>query len=344
MRVSFWVSTGTRPVGGVKAIFEFANGLSRLGHTVNLVHFELAGHTVESSQDIAWFEIEPAVHQMVVREGDGQTLPPADFLFPYHELLPREAGLPVNLVQGYRMMPPELEEAMFLAPCPKICIAKWLVRVGSELGVPKHQLVYVPYGLDHQTFRVTQPIDDRPPQVAMLYHTHIMKGMPFGLQALNIVKARVPELSVVLFGTFEPPRDLPSWMRAVRAPSPEALVREIYNQSRVFVCPSVVEGFGFPSVEAMASGCALVTTSNGGSEDFAFDGETALLSPPKDVEAMADNLVTLLTDDELRVRLARRGREVAQEYDWQRSCAKLASFLAAYGSDPARYTIGRDES
>ena len=119
MRVSFWVSSGTRPVGGVKTIFEFANGLSRLGHTVNLIHFELAGHSIASSEEIGWFDIDSSVHQMVIREGDGQTLPPADFLFPYHELLAGDAGLPVNLVPGYRMMPPELMEAMFHRAVPE---------------------------------------------------------------------------------------------------------------------------------------------------------------------------------------------------------------------------------
>jgi glycosyltransferase involved in cell wall biosynthesis len=340
MRVSFWVSSGTRPVGGVRTIFELANGLSRLGHGVNLIHFELAGHRIESSDDIAWFDMEPAVHQMVIRAGDGQTLPPADFLFPYHELLPADAGLPVNLVQGYRMMPPELEQAMYRAPCPKICVARWLIDIGRELGVPDHQLVYVPNGMDHETFTVVRPIDDRGPRVAMLYHTHLMKGTPFGLQALHLVKARVPELEVALFGTFEPPESLPPWVATVRSPSPRVLVDDIYNRSRIFVCPSIVEGFGLPSIEAMASGCALVTSANGGSDDFARHGETALVSEPKDVETMADHITSLLTDDERRIAIARRGREFVQRFDWELSSRKLAGFLASYGADPQRYRAG----
>jgi glycosyltransferase involved in cell wall biosynthesis len=340
MKVSFWVSSGTRPVGGVRTIFELANGLSRLGHTVNLIHFELAGHRIESSADIEWFAIEPGVHQLVIRAGDGQTLPPADFLFPYHELFGREFGLPVNLVQGYRMMPRDLEQAMYLAPCPKVCVARWLMRIGRELGVPERQLVYVPNGMDHERFVLTEPIEDRPVRVAMLYHTHIMKGSPFGFQALALAKARVPELEVVVFGTSEPPPDLPPWITAVRSPSPRVLVSEIYNQSRVFVCPSVVEGFGLTSIEAMASGCALVTSDNGGSEDFAIHEHTALVSPAKDVDAMADHIVRLLDDDQLRIDIARRGQEFVQVFDWDRSSRALADFLASYRAAPERYTVG----
>ncbi len=337
MRVTFWVSTGTRPVGGVKAIFEFANGLQRLGHTVNLVHFRFAGHSVDAAGDIEWFDIHPGVRQLFIREGDGQRLPDADFIFPYHEVFPRAVGLPVNLVQGYRMMPPEMERALYVAPCPKICIAKWLVGVGRELGVPDEQLVHVPNGMDHSTFRLVHPLEGRAPVVAMLYHSHAMKGTPYGLEALALAKERVHEMTVLLFGTRDAPEGLPPWMHAVKSPPLETLVSEIYNRSRVFVCPSIVEGFGLPSIEAMAGGCALATTDNGGSDDFAIPGESALVSEPKNVAQLADHIVALLTDDELRLRLARRGLEVVRGFDWDRSSALLAAFLEEYRAAPDRY-------
>lgn len=331
-------------MGGVKAIFEFANGLQRLGHAVNLVHFQFAGHSVDEANDIGWFDIDPGVRQLFVREGDGQTVPDADFIFPYHAVFPRELGLPLNLVQGYRMMPPDMERALYVAPCPKVCIAKWLVGVGRDLGVPDEQLVYVPNGIDHSTFRLVHPVEGRDPIVAMLYHSHAMKGTQFGLEALVQAKTRVPEMSVVLFGTREVPPGLPPWMHAVKSPSAETLVSDIYNGSRVFVCPSIVEGFGLPSIEAMAGGCALVTTDNGGSHDFAIAGESALVSEPKDVAALADNIVALLTDDALRLRLAHRGLELVRAFDWGRSSELLADFLAEYGAAPERYGYGQPVS
>lgn len=337
MRITFWVSTGPKPVGGVKAIFEFANGLQRLGHSVNLVHFEFARHSVDAATDIQWFDIHEGVNQLVVREGDGQPLPDADFIFPYHELFPAEVGLPVNLVQGYRIMPAAMERALYLSPCPKICVAKWLLAVGRDLGVPENQLVYVPYGIDHSTFRLVDSLEGRELCVAMLYHAHAMKGTSYGLEALMLAKERVPELSAVLFGTPEPPPGLPPWITTLRAPDAPTLVSEVYNRSRVFVCSSIVEGFGFTSVEAMAGGCALATSANGGSDDFAIHGESALVSDPTDVETMADHIVALLTDDDLRLRLARRGLDLVRGFDWDRSSEMLASFLERYGHEPDRY-------
>jgi glycosyltransferase involved in cell wall biosynthesis len=123
----------------------------------------------------------------------------------------------------------------------------------------------------------------------------------------------------------------------VKAPPREVLVRDIYNRSRVFVQPSLREGFGLTAVEAMAGGCALVSTSNGGSDDYAFHGDTALVTEPRDVGAMADSIERLLLDDKMRVRLAVRGNEYVQRLDWDASAKRFEALLHDYGADPVRY-------
>ena len=70
-----------------------------------------------------------------------------------------------------------------------------------------------------------------------------------------------------------------------------------------------------PAMEAMASGCAVVTTDTGGSRDYAIDRETALVSTPKDVEGLANNLTTVLDDQQLKIRLAKTGQKKIMEFD-----------------------------
>ena len=60
-----------------------------------------------------------------------------------------------------------------------------------------------------------------------------------------------------------------------------ALGRE-YDAGRVFAVGSWFEGFGQPGLEALACGVPLVTTDNGGCREYAEDGKTALLVPPRD--------------------------------------------------------------
>jgi glycosyltransferase involved in cell wall biosynthesis len=76
------------------------------------------------------------------------------------------------------------------------------------------------------------------------------------------------------------------------------------------------------AVEAMACGCALVTTANGGSADYAVDGETALVCGP-DTEKLAEAVVRLVTDDDLRVRIAENGCRFVERFRWGASAERL---------------------
>jgi glycosyltransferase involved in cell wall biosynthesis len=335
--VTFVAGSPDRPVGGAIAIYEFANGMRRRGHDVHLVHRPLAFNRVGSVEELEWFEFEEGIRHHFPRAFGVSSLPESEFIFHFSERLPDGVGLPLMFVQG-TILGAERQRARMRAPCPKICIATWLVSLGREAGVPEDQLVYIPYGLKHDKYRLVFPIEDRPLRVSALYHRHPLKGAEYGIEVLKELKERLPRLEGVVFGTFSPVHEIPSWISFVKRPDQETLVNEIYNRCRVFLCASLVEGFGFTSIEAMACGAALVTTANGGSDDYAVHDETALVCAPQDVSAMADQAESLLQDGERRIRLARRGREyVRHKFDWDASAAKLERFLHAYAAEPDRY-------
>jgi L-malate glycosyltransferase len=335
MVLTFIVPSTREPVGGVAALYEFANALARRQHDVNVIHITLTDELVTSVEELEWFEFEAGLRHYF--RGSITELPPADFVFGFDESFPPEGGLPVVFVQGIGVLRPDLDETTFMQPCPQVCVARWLLELGRSAGVPDEQLVYVPYGIKHEKYGVRQPIDDRPPRAAACYSAHHTKGAAYAIGALERAKESLPDLSAILFGTWELEHQIPDWMTYLHNPPQDVIVQDVYNRSRLFVSASVIEGFGMPSLEAMACGCALVTTDNGGSEDFAIHGETALVSPTLDVEAMASNILTLLADDALRVRLAKTGNEYARRFDWDESAGVLESFLVRYKADPQRY-------
>jgi L-malate glycosyltransferase len=317
------------PAGGAAACLEFANTMARRGHETHVVHLDIAGTRARDLADLDWIELEGRLLHDFSGSIDDTRAPESDFVFCFDDRIPAGRGQTLMWVHGYRTLDAEIERKIFFAPCPKLCIGKWLTELLADLGVPETQLIHVPYGLKHEKYRVVTPLDSRPPRVAMLYSVHPIKRARDGITALELAREEHPEMEATLFGTSEPARRLPSWMDFVHGPSQVDLVERIYNGSRMFLQPSRFEGFGLAAVEAMACGCALVTTDNGGSRDYAVDGETALVSAPGDCEAMASNIVALLSDDAHRQRIAERGRDYVQRFDWDRAAEILESRLVS---------------
>lgn len=333
MIVTFVCPSSPEPTGGVIVLYELANGLARRGHDVHLIHLPMWGRSIEGIDDLARYSFEPQLTHYI--PGEGRVPPPGDIVFGTGA--PEGLGLPVLLVQGFDMLHPGLERSAFRTPCLKVCVASWLIDVGERFGVPREQCAVVPNGIDHGHFQLVTPLDQRPFHVAMLHHTHQAKGWPVGLEALRLAHRERPELRAAVFGTTEPREPLPAWATFHKSPDRPTLAREILNRSRIFAQASNYEGFGLPAVEAMACGCALVTTDNGGSRDYAIPGETALVSAPGDAAALARNVVALIDHDEERVRLADAGRRFVARFDWDLAAEQLEGHLRRYLADPAAY-------
>ena len=80
------------------------------------------------------------------------------------------------------------------------------------------------------------------------------------------------------------------------------------------------------AVEAMACGCALVTTANGGSAEYARDGETAVVCGAS-ADDMAEALAELARDDARRARLATNGARFVERFRWSSSAARLEELV-----------------
>jgi glycosyltransferase involved in cell wall biosynthesis len=328
-----WPTTHHR-AGGVVALYEFANGLARRGHEVHFVHGP-AWPDLISSADELWHPFEPSVVHHVVQRLDDPSLPEADVVFCLSA--PARLGQPAVVMQGFRMLPLEMERTAFRTPGLKVCVARWLLDVGAGFGVPAEQLHYVPMGMDHELFSVRTPADDRPYDVALWCNPHPTKGWLLGLEAIEQARRRVPDLRTIVFAAAppDPPLDLGEGYDLVVGLDQRRLADEVFNASRVFVQSSFREGFGYTAVEAMACGAALVTTDNGGSRDYAVAGETALVTAPGDVEAMAECLVMLLTDHAERRRIAHAGERYVRRFDWDVGAELLEEVLLRYLDDPA---------
>lgn len=112
---------------------------------------------------------------------------------------------------------------------------------------------------------------------------------------------------------------------------PHQAVREAYQQHHVLVFPSEwEEPFGLTHLEAMASGCAVCSTTTGGSRELIRDGHNALAFEAGNAEHLGQRLLELSRDESLRQGLAERGRRwVEAHHSLEGYAAKLLSFLEA---------------
>ena len=92
----------------------------------------------------------------------------------------------------------------------------------------------------------------------------------------------------------------------------------LYAGASVFCFPSLLEGFGFPVVEAMAHGTPVVTSLGTSTEELVEDG-AGIAVDPRDEPAIAEALSRILADADLAERLSRAGRARAATYTWART-------------------------
>jgi glycosyltransferase involved in cell wall biosynthesis len=147
------------------------------------------------------------------------------------------------------------------------------------------------------------------------------KGQKYLLDAMPLVMRELPDAHLVILGEGELRAPLEKQLRelhlekAVRLPGFREDVLSLMKSADLFVMSSVTEGLGSAVLDAMAMGLAVVGTRAGGIPEAVVDGETGLLVPPGEPVPLAQALVRLLKDPDLRARYGRAGQaRVAKQF------------------------------
>jgi glycosyltransferase involved in cell wall biosynthesis len=343
---------GDVPIGGFKVVYEYANALVDRGWQVSIVHPHFTGSEAIRASSIRragrwikfqrrrltgsyrpdrWFEVNPKIKLLYTKTPDVRFMPSADVYvataWPTASWVAAYPSAAVYLIQHLEtwMGGPEADVmATWKLPLRKVVISKWLQDVAQRLGEPS---CYIPNGLDFRAFGMDVAPEKREPHTAaMLYHHSDFKGSSDGLKALEMARTRIQNLRAHVFGVPPRPSDFPSWVEYHHNP-PQRKLREIYNRAAIFLSPSWAEGWPLPPAEALQCGAALAVTDIGGHREYAVHGETALLSPAKDPDALAVNILHLFEDQPLRLRLARQGHLHIQQFTWAHAVASFESVL-----------------
>lgn len=104
-------------------------------------------------------------------------------------------------------------------------------------------------------------------------------------------------------------------------------IARIYQHSDIFISTSWWEGFGLPPLEAMACGCAVITSKSGGVNEFAKDNDNCLMFEPKNEHELFEKIKMLILDQTLRKRLAIAGIKTSLSFDWEKSSKQLLNII-----------------
>jgi glycosyltransferase involved in cell wall biosynthesis len=219
----------------------------------------------------------------------------------------------------------------YTLPMVKLANSTWLKNEVEKHFPQEKVAAVIPNGIDTSVFYPRQDTKD-PSKVRVISYSgryFTWKGFADGAQAVKIVRRTYPDLEWKVFGDCSTPPDNDT------APyTPIGFVRhqklaESYSACDIMLCPFWFESFPMYPLEGMACGLAVVTTPHG-VEDYARDRENCLIVPPKSPEAMAEAVIELIEDQELRKKLGEEGIRTAQQFDWNETVDKLEKTLFSY--------------
>ena len=171
-------------------------------------------------------------------------------------------------------------------------------------------------GFEKSQFHVIVPVEKRDGKTILVPVRRFEdKGARYAIEAMDMIHRERPDIRIISFGNY-PSNLVPEFIDHRGIVSHDTLL-ELYNSASIFVFPSVIEGFGLPGVEAMASGCAVVTTDNGGVREYVKEDETGMIVPIRDPAALKNAVISLVDDQEKRIKLASNGLLMAREFTFE---------------------------
>ncbi len=218
------------------------------------------------------------------------------------------------------------------------------------------ETVVIHHGVDHSRFAPASAADDAAdarllarhgiarPYIAFASTIEPRKDVPSLVRAFARLAPTHPDVQLVVaggdgWGIGEARAAIEASGVATRILRPgyvdDATLGALFRRAEVIAYPSLVEGFGMPALEALASGTPLVTTSGSALEEIV--GDAALLVPPADVDALARALTRVLDDPALAARLRADGPPRAATFTWARS---IEAHIGAYDRAIRHHALG----
>lgn len=340
--------------GGVRVAAIYARKFVDRGHEVTVVSFKpkkrhplrlLKRRIMNPGKK---FKLKPATDQLdflgerhivldTVDSMQPEDLPDADVIIATWwetafavAALPASKGRKFYFIQHHEVhkhLRANLSAGSYYLPMKKITISQWLVDAMAE-NYGDTDVTLIENSVDTEMFHAPPRGKQAKPTVGLLYASNPFKGIDISLKAIDIARARLPDLHVVAFGArpLDPALPLPPDSTFHLKP-PQQTIRNIYASCDVWLCGSRAEGFHLPPSEAMACRCPVVSTRIGGAVEIVTEGINGHIVDVEDSQTLGARLADVLALPEDRWQaMSQAAYARAQNYTWDDAADK---FLAA---------------
>lgn len=347
MKINFIVPF-TSKTGGIKIVFEYANRLQERGHDIliyvpivaykfnnkgiigSLKMFKSTGGNIKRGTKVNWFDLKvpiklvPFIKDKFIRNADAIIASAWPTAYDVYNLN-KNKGNKFYFIQGYEIWsgPKDKVDGTYFLPLKQIVIANWLkVLMGKEFNNTSAEIIY--NCIDFDEFNNNNKQFNNK-VICMMHHSLECKGYKEGLKAFETIKAKFPDLKLILFG-MEKGECIPKYAEFHLNPNRKEL-KDIYCKSDVFIFPSRFEGWGLTPLEAMACKCAVVGTNVGAIKEIGVNGENVMISEPGDISGLSENLYRILSDAKLLKDISYNGYKTVLNFSWDKSVKKFEETL-----------------
>jgi len=211
--------------------------------------------------------------------------------------------------------------------------------IQQHYAVPLERIHLVPEGIDLPQWRQSPVRLDAPRDpltVLCVARQYPRKRIADLLRAFVRVRARLPAARLVIIGDGPEHSRLRALVAALGLADvvqllgglpDDAAVMAWYKRSDIFCLPSIQEGFGIVLLEAMAGGLPIVSTTAAAIPEVVPQRQAGILVPAAHPAALADALIELLEQPELRAAYGAFGQAYVRRFDWDRVAAQFLAVV-----------------
>lgn len=360
MRINFTIFS-TKLTGGTRVVMELCNGLAAKGHDMSIITFgkpednnwiSLRAQVYYANRTIfqkifgrlylhafGWQPFPEEQTRQLLEITPECDVNIATISYSGFAVYRSKKGVPFHFYMHYEPYVREegykkiiIKESYYL-PTKKIVNSSWLAsKIKEEIGQEVVGMVFP--AVNHKIFyprKKEKRIENgRPIRIISLAKDKWWKGFPDALKTIEIVRKRGYEVSLEVFGNSFDTRKLSPEVKNIKFNFVGTKVNEslalFYDCADILVSASYFESFPLPPIEAMACGTPVVTTPYG-TEDYAFDRETALVVEAKQPDRMAEAIIELIENNSLYQKLRTNGINMAKKFTWDKAVNDLENIL-----------------